>query len=173
MIALRHMDFDQARQDVADWISGFVEKPNPLLSGWAPCPYARAARLQNKIRLDIGVGPWLDLRQISWHGLDDLDVIVMIYDPAQWPLDRFRYQWQTAQHEFLSPKGLLCLEDHPEDAEAVNGVVMNQGTWALLLIQQQSKLEEAAEQLAAKGYYQGWPEAYLDSVFHGRQDPRS
>jgi hypothetical protein len=103
----------------------------------------------------------------------DLDVIVVIYDAQEWPLDRFRHQWQTAQTEFLSPKGLLCLEDHPADLESVNGVSMNQGTWALLLIQSKVKLEQAAEQLAAKGYYAGWPDAYLDSVFHNRQDPRS
>ena len=119
------------------------------------------------------MGPWLDLRQISWHGMADLDVIVMIYDPREWPLDRFRHQWQTAQTEFLDAKDLLCLEDHPADPESVNGVSMNQGTWALLLVQQKSKLEEAAQQLAAKGYYQDWPEEYLHSVFHGRRDPRS
>lgn len=167
------MDTVQARIDVTNWITGFVEKPNPLLNGWAPCPYARAARLQNQIRLDIGLGPWLDLRQIARHGLRDLDVIVIIYDPAEWPLDRFRYQWQTAQDEFLSPEGLLCLEDHPADVESVNGVTMNQGTWALLLVQNQNKLEDAARQLAAKGYYNGWPESYLTSVWQNRQDPRS
>lgn len=167
------MDTVQARIDVINWITGFVEKPNPLLNGWAPCPYARAARVQNKIRVDIGMSPWLDLRQLSWHGLKDLDVIVKIYDPAAWPLDRFRSQWQSAQSEFLEPQGLLCLEDHPEDVELVNGVTMNQGTWALLLIQSHSKLEEAAQQLAQRGYYQDWPESYLDNLFQGRQDPRS
>jgi hypothetical protein len=167
------MDTVQARIDVTNWITSFVEKPNALLNGWAPCPYARSARLQSKIRLDIGLGPWLDLRQISWHGLVDLDVIVVIYDAQEWPLDRFRHQWQTAQTEFLSPKGLLCLEDHPADAESVNGVCMNQGTWALLLVQQQAKLDDAARQLAAKGYYADWPEHYLKSVWQGRPDPRA
>lgn len=167
------MDSVQARIDVTNWITGFVEKPNPLLNGWAPCPYARAARMQNKIRIDIGLAPWLDLRQLSWYGIADLDVIVKIYDPKEWPLDRFRSQWQSAQTEFLTKKNLLCLEDHPDDKETVNSVVMNQGTWALLLIQQQSKLEEAARQLAGRGYYNDWPENYLESVFQGRRDPRS
>lgn len=167
------MDTVQARIDVVNWITGFVEKPNPLLNGWAPCPYARSARVQSKISLDIGVAPWLDLRQISWHGMRDWDVIVKIYDPQQWPLDRFRSEWQSAQTEFLASKSLLCLEDHPADPEYVNGVLMNQGTWALLLVQDHSKLESAAKQLAGQGYYHDWPEEYLQSLFHGRQDPRS
>lgn len=167
------MDIVQARIDVTNWITGFVEKPNPLLNGWAPCPYARAARLQNRIQIDIGIAPWLDLRQTARYGIKDLDVVIKIYDPKQWPLDRFRAQWQSAQDGFLTPKGLLCLEDHPDDAESVNGVSMNQGTWALLLVQHKDKLEEAAEQLAAKGYYQDWPEHYLESVLQGRRDPRA
>lgn len=167
------MDIVQARVDVINWLTGFVEKTNPLLNGWAPCPYARAARLQNKIRIDIGLDPWEDLQQIAQTGMRDLDVIVEIYDPEEWPLDQFRKQWQLAQSEHLVPNGLLCLEDHPDDIETVNGAVMNQGTWALLLVQQQSKLDEAARQLAAKGYYNGWPEDYLRDVFQGRQDPRS
>lgn len=167
------MDTVQARIDVTNWITGFVEKPNALLNGWAPCPYARAARVQNRIRIDIGVAPWLDLRQLSWHGMSDLDVIIKIYDPQEWPLDRFRSEWQSAQAEFLDSKGLLCLEDHPDDPETVNGVSMNQGTWALLLLQQRQKLEEAAQQLAKQGYYQHWPEHYLQQVLEGRQDPRA
>lgn len=167
------MDIVQARIDVINWITGFVEKPNPLLNGWAPCPYARAARLQDRVRVDIGVAPWLDLRQTAHHGIKDLDVIIKIYDPRAWPLDRFRSEWQSAQQEFLTPRGLLCLEDHPADPESVNGVIMNQGTWALLLLQHTDKLEEAAEQLAARGYYRDWPEHYLESVFLNRRDPRS
>lgn len=167
------MDIEQAKIDVANWITDFVEKPNPLLGDWAPCPYSRAARLQNKIRIDIGLSPWLDLRQISWHGLGNFDVIVVIYDPQEWPLDRFRYQWQSAQSDFLLSKGLLCLEDHPSEVEIVNGVCMNQGTWALLLVQHKIKLEDAARQLASKGYYKDWPQDYLQSLFQGRSDPRT
>lgn len=167
------MDIVQAQIDVTNWITGFVENPHPLLNGWAPCPYARAARLQNRVRIDVGVAPWLDIRQISWYRMRDLDVVVKIYDPAEWPLDRFRSEWQTAQAEFLAACDLICLEDHPADAESVNGVVMNQGTWALLLIQSRSQLDQAADQLASKDYYRAWNEDYLKLVFQGRRDPRS
>jgi len=166
------MDTVQARIDVTNWLTGFVEKPNALLNGWAPCPYARAARLQNKIAMDIGKDPYLDLKQIAQQGIADLDVIIRIYDPAKWPLELFRSKWTQAQQECLAPNGLLCLEDHPSESESVNGVVMNQGTWALLLIQSRHKLEEAARQLAAKGYYDHWPEEYLRQVLDHREDPR-
>lgn len=167
------MDITKAKVDVTEWLTSFVEKANPLLNGWAPCPYARAARLQGKISLDIGSDPGSDLQGLAENGLGQLDVVVKIYDPTIWPLTEFRDSWMSAQSDFLDPKGLLCLEDHPDASEIVNSVVMNQGTWALLLIQSKHKLEEAAKCLAARDYYRDWPEPYLESVFLNRQDPRA
>jgi hypothetical protein len=37
------MNFSQAKTDIEQWIVDFVEKPNPMLNNWAPCPYARQA----------------------------------------------------------------------------------------------------------------------------------
>jgi hypothetical protein len=64
------------------------------------------------------------------------------------------------------------MEDHPSDPEIVNGVCMNQGTYALALIQGLSDLNVKARQMAAKGFYHGWPEEYLQGLFNHRQDPR-
>jgi hypothetical protein len=166
------MDHVQAKMDVINWITGFVEKPNPLLNGWAPCPYARQARMQSQIDIRIGQTPNQDLENITAHDFKDLDVIALIYDPVEWPLLTFRSAWQHMQNQVLEDRGIYVLEDHPEDLEQVLGVVMNQGSWALLFVQLRHKLEEAANQLAAKGYYDNWPETYLDSLFHGRHDPR-
>jgi hypothetical protein len=158
---------------VINWITGFVEKSNPMLNGWAPCPYARKARIDNKIEVRIGQHPRQDLVDIADHGLGELDVLVLIYDPEQYQLADFRRCWQQAQAENLDAKGLMVLEDHPQDIEDVGGVIMNQGTWALLFVQYRDRLEEAAQMLAKKGYYDGWPADYLEQLFHQRKDPRT
>ena len=36
------------------WMQEFLEQPNPNLGNWAPCPYARAARVNNKIKIVKG-----------------------------------------------------------------------------------------------------------------------
>jgi hypothetical protein len=64
------------------------------------------------------------------------------------------------------------LEDHPDSVEDVNGVVMNQGKYALVLVQSLSKLNVAAKQMGAKGFYHAWPEEYLIELFENRVDPR-
>jgi hypothetical protein len=67
---------------------------------------------------------------------------------------------------------MLALEDHPDDVEIVNGICMNQGTYALAMIQSLSKLDDAAKQMASKGFYHSWPEEYLQVLFKNRTDPR-
>jgi hypothetical protein len=74
--------------------------------------------------------------------------------------------------ETLIPRDLIAMEDHPGDPEIVNGVSMNQGTYALALIQGLSDLNTKARQMAARGFYHDWPEEYLQDLFQHRQDPR-
>lgn len=164
------MDFAKAQQEIVQWIQDFVEKPNPLLDGWAPCPYARQARIEDKISIRAGHDPYFDLCRTFRRGIGDSDVVIYAYDPIEWPLQRFR-NWQRAGK--INPHGLYVLEDHPGEIENVNGLMMNQGTYAILFVQSRNKLEEAARQLVQKDYYAGWPEHYLRDLFQGREDPRS
>jgi hypothetical protein len=79
---------------------------------------------------------------------------------------------KIANKEFLLRNNLLALEDHPSDVEIVNGVCMNQGTYALALVQSLSDLDARAQTLAEKGFYHNWPEEYLTALFQHRRDPR-
>jgi hypothetical protein len=72
----------------------------------------------------------------------------------------------------LVARNLLALEDHPGDPEIVNGVSMNQGTYALALVQSLSDLDKKAKAMAQKGFYNTWTEEYLKGLFFHRKDPR-
>jgi hypothetical protein len=50
---------------------------------------------------------------------------------------------------------------------------MNQGTYALALVQNLTDLDQKAKQMASKGFYNNWPEQYLQGLFQHRKDPRS
>jgi len=62
------------------------------------------------------------------------------------------------------PHNIVALEDHPSDVEKVNGVTMNQGKWAMVLLQNTSKLNNASEILRTQGYYDKWTQEELDDV---------
>ena len=166
------MDKEPVTQDILHWSETFVEVPHPALGGWPPCPFARQARLNHTVQVLIGADPYFDLRNRSRWGMGAHEVIVYAYDPAQWPYSRFHSAIETANTEFLLRKDILALEDHPDSVENVNGVIMNQGKYALVLVQSLSKLNTAAKQMGIKGFYHAWPEEYLTELFENRVDPR-
>lgn len=166
------MNIETVTADILAWSETFVEVPHPALGGWPPCPFARSARLNNTIQVLTGVDPYFDLRNRARWGMGTYEVVVYAYNPAEWPYPRFHAAIEDANQEFLLARDILALEDHPDSVENVNGVVMNQGRYALVLVQSLSKLNTAAKQMAAKGFYHNWPEEYLTGLFTHRQDPR-
>jgi hypothetical protein len=166
------MDIDQVKHNIEQWIVNFVEVPHPALGGFPPCPYARSARLKNSYDVFIGSDPYYDLKNRARNGMGNREVVVYAYDPVEWPHDLFAASLAHANQDFLFAADILALEDHPADQEIVNGVCMNQGTYALALVQSLSDLDTKAKQMASKGFYDSWPEDYLQALFQHRKDPR-
>jgi hypothetical protein len=166
------LNIETVTADILAWSETFVEVPHPSLGGWPPCPFARQARLNKTIQVLTGADPYFDLKNRARWGMGQYEVIVYAYNPAEWPYSRFHTAIESANTEFLLARDILALEDHPEDVENVNGVIMNQGQYALVLVQSLSKLNVAAKQMATKGFYHTWPEPYLKGLFNHRADPR-
>lgn len=165
------MDITQAKIDIINWMTGFVERPHPALNGWPPCPHARRARMDGLFDVRAGkVDPYTDLRIID---LGRFEVIAVVYDPAAFTAVEFEQQIHEVNQAFLVPRNMLALADHPAAPETVNGVSMNQGQWAIAFVQSLSKLDAVAKTLADRGYYHSWPEEYLQDLFEHRKDPRS
>lgn len=166
------MNIDQVRQEIESWLVNFVEVPHPALGGLPPCPFARSARLKKSYAVYLGADPYYDLKNRGRMGMGDKEVIIYVYDPKEWNYEMFSGSIELVNKEVLLPRDMLALEDHPDDVEIVNGVCMNQGTYALAMIQSLSKLNDAAKQMASKGFYHSWPEEYLQVLFKNRTDPR-
>jgi hypothetical protein len=164
------MDWNQARIDVMNWITGFVERPHPLLNNWSPCPFARRARLEGQLDIRPGTTPWRDLFQAD---IEPYEVVMWIYDPQRIDAAELERAVDRLNEEHLTPRGLIALSDHPGSLEQVRGVTLNQGEWALVFLQSLPRLNEHAEMVARRGYYEGWPEDYLQALFQHRRDPRS
>lgn len=166
------LDLNTVTYDIERWIANFVEVPHPSLGGWAPCPYARKARLERDFEVRLGVNPYFDLKFVSQTGIAQ-SVVIFVYESTSYNYEQFHAMIDSANTEFLVGQDLLALEDHPASPEIVNGVSMNQGTYALVLVQSLSDLDQKARAMARKGFYATWPEDYLTELFQHRQDPRS
>ena len=166
------LNIETVTQDIEHWIVNFVEVLHPALGGWPPCPYARSARMKKSYDVRVGVDPYFDLKNQARWGMGNREVIIYAYDPAEWPYELFSNSLKNANNEHLIKADIIALEDHPTDVEMVNGVCMNQGTYALALVQSLSDLNVKAQTIATKGFYHNWPEDYLQGLFEHRQDPR-
>lgn len=166
------MDIEQVKRDIEQWIVNFVEVPHPALGGFPPCPFARQARIKRTFEVYLGTDPYYDLKNRARWGMGNREVIIYAYDPAEWSRELFSASIESANTEHLLRADILALEDHPDDVENVNGVIMNQGKYALALVQCLSDLNAKAKLMANKGFYHNWPEEYLQGLFQHRQDPR-
>lgn len=166
------LNIEQVKQDIEQWMINFVEVPHPALGGWPPCPFARQARIKRSFEVYLGSDPYFDLKNRARYGMGNKEVVIYVYNPQEWTHELFAASIESANREHLLPRDILALEDHPADVENVNGVVMNQGKYAMALVQSLSDLNTKAKQMAAKGFYDSWPEDYLQALFHHRQDPR-
>lgn len=165
------MYFEQARNDVLNWITDFVEKPHPALNGWPPCPFARRARLNKAVDIQPGrIDPYTDLAHFD---IGRNQVVVFVYDPKDHLAGEFFSQIRLVNTGFLIPRGLFALGDHPDHPEVVQGVKMNQGQWALAFLQRKDELEKHARDLVPRNYYHGWDDDYLVDLFDQREDPRT
>lgn len=160
------------KQDIHDWIQNFLGKRNPNLNNWAPCPYARQALREKRVDIRIGTIPERDAKSLASADFTDFDVVLFVYNPTMFDADDFSARIQLLNRQ-LSAQDMLALDDHPDNKETVNDVTFNNGQYALMFTQSLSKLNSAAQILAAKGYYDTWPEEYLTDLFAGRVDPRS
>ena len=167
------MDIETVKADIESWIVNFCEVAHPALGNFPPCPYARSARLKRSYEIYLGVDPYYDLKNRARYGMGNREVIIYAYDPAEWSHELFSASLHSANTEFLLAADILALEDHPADVENVNGVIMNQGKYALALVQSLSDLNQKAKLVAKRGFYDTWPEEYLHALFQHREDPRS
>ena len=159
------MDQEYIKEQLESWMQDFVEKPNPLLNNWAPCPYARQARINKAVEIVFSEPLSLVLNvERSLHLLEDKDVVIVCFDHTL--IDANTIEELVRVHNtVLMSRDYVILEDHPDKAEILNGVRMNFGKCGLLLVQRLSKLSTASGQLKEKGYYDTWPEEnYADVV---------
>jgi hypothetical protein len=147
------------------WMEEFVEKPHPSLGGWPPCPFARQARLSKNIDIRAGTDPFNDstsLIDYDWNK----EVVVFWYDDID---PELFLDCVNRANRVLLEKDIVALEDHPDIEEIIAGVKMNFGLCPIIVLQKNSKLNQAADQLKDKGYYHSWTQADLDKIVTWRR----
>ena len=125
------------KDDIIRWMKEFVEVPHPNFGNFAPCPYAKEARIENKIKFvefpnsrpDSDIEPYV--RNMM---LDEFDVTILIFEKDRWTAKE-TFEIARKMEKIAIGRGLLLSEDHPEMIEVVGDTILNQGDYIIFFIQ--------------------------------------
>lgn len=160
--------------DVYNWIETKLSHDLDEFNGMPACPFAKQAMLDDKIKCvhlknvfgNIVMPDYFlaELENFTYHWPKNKEVIVLGCDPNNISAQSLSEVAEHANSTFLAKRGYIVLEDHPADTETVAGYTVNQGDWALLLLQSRKKIVGAREILKKRGYYKNWDENYYKEV---------
>jgi len=163
-----YIDLNTAKQDLSDWIINFLDVPQEMLNNIAPCPFAKAALVNGKIRFVVGSDSVVqDMLMLNAQWDSEYEGVVLIY-PNDINAENFSDSVEYVNMMFYRHSGLLALEDHPQIPEAIAGLQFNNHKYAIVIVQRAEKLRKASEMLVKRGYYKNWTQHDLDSVVEWR-----
>ena len=163
------MNHDYIVEKLTTWMKEFVEVPNKLLGNWPPCPYARQARINNKIEIVYSGHDVIPATvEQNLNKLEDKDVVIVYFDHKMIQPDELAALVKVYNESFLMSRNYVALEDHPDSVEYVNNVKMNFGECGLLIVSKLDMLNDASDKIQEKGYYKHWSQEELDTVVSWR-----
>jgi len=166
-------------EEIIAWSEHTLQKPNPFYNNLPACPYAQKAWQENKVAI---LFKYEDSYQClystisQWEDVFDLCVIVdMNFEKSP---DVF-HNYLDSLNDAISAgifidKDVWVMGFHPYDE--ANDFIDDQSfmqmvdeEYALVFVQRLSKLQESADKLAEKGYYDNYLAEYdAEAIFNKR-----
>lgn len=148
---------NQMTKEIEDWINETLSKPNEIFGNLPPCPYARKAWKDNKVKVTHDKAVLMEDYAKLKSG--EIDLIMIIQQDAK--IDEL-YKLKDHLESNLG-KDFVILEDHPELKEEVGGMNLNFGK-PVLFVQNRDKLTEARKFLENTDYYKNFEKEYKDDI---------
>jgi len=154
------LDLEKVEQDIQLWIEHFLSLNHPVFNNLPPCPFAKKAWTDGAVQVILCPDPRKFGKEIDLLE-EQKEVLIYIFNRAFITPNMLA---TIAENFNKNHPELLALEDHPEDVEKVQNVIMNHGCYAMILVQNRDKVNRARKILAKQGYYDNWSDEYLESV---------
>lgn len=166
------MDKLTTESDFEHWIMNFLSQPHLVFNNLPPCPFAKESWIKGKVLIkeiknnSLSVADYFlsELDHYSCQWPLEKEVIIICCDPKLISSQDLSEIVKIATEKFLSARGFIALEDHPNEIEKVNDVVLNNGLYATIFLQSFDKLKKSREILKTKGYYKNWSIDYYQDV---------
>jgi len=156
--------------EIAAWSAHTLQKPNPFYNNLPPCPYAQKAWTDNKVAI---LFKYEDSYQSLYSTIsqweDTFDLVIIVDMNFQADPDEF-HEYLEGLNEVIS-RGFFINRDiwlmgfHPQDEpndfiDDNSFMQLVEDEYAMIFVQPLSTVQEAADKLVEKGYYDRYLEEY-------------
>jgi hypothetical protein len=166
-------------EEILQWSETALEKPSPQFNNLPPCPYARKALMDEKVAI---LFKYDDSYQVLYSCVSqfddnfDLAIIVDVHN------DKSAYDF----HEYLESlneaisngmfidKDIWVMGFHPDDdvsetAQETAIEAITDTEYSMIFVQRLTVLQEAADKLDKKGYYDSYDSECIASDIYNRR----
>ena len=157
-------------KEIRQWSAEALEKPSPYFQNLPPCPYARSAWLNNKVAIIFNKEPSYQVLYSCISRFDDVFDLAIIVNtkPSE---DAELFHSYLDQLNDVIANGMFIDKDiwlmgfHPLDepsdfVQEINFDYDVHTEYSMIFVQRLSKLQEAADKLHKKGYYDSYVGEY-------------
>jgi hypothetical protein len=168
-------DHAEIVRELTRHIIDFVEQPHPTFGNLPVCPFARKARLENRIEFTV-----LELTRAGIHALlpsfianAALDMLICI-DPRKDGLSSPEvYQLVQALNQELPIMNLMALGGHPQDPFKIDDLYTRRDPYPNVQLLRLDVGERAHQSIKDSPYYDRWTESNFRDVTVRVPDQRS
>jgi hypothetical protein len=159
-------------QELQRWSERVLTAPSAFFNGIPPCPYARQAWADSKVKVAFGGPSEVLALADGWSGSSDVIIVVA----QDWPNEEIE-GWCESQSKALREKDLTLMAFVPGGGPDTGQPTEEMEDWeplvdeeyAMVFIQSLSDVNAASESLEASGYYENCTPEFRKYVFNRRE----
>jgi hypothetical protein len=162
-------DHAEIVRELYQYIIDFVEQPHPKLGNLPVCPFARKARLENRIQLEVmeltreGVLALVPLFAAN----PEVDLMICIH-PRKDGLSSIEVRrLAEVLNQALPAMNLMAIGLHPDDPFNIDGLYTRREPYPNIQLLRLDVGERAHQSLKNSGYYDRWTESNLRDIAPG------
>lgn len=162
----------EIEQDIWSWIQNYIEEPHKFYDyKFAPCPYARAARLKNKIDVvAYESGNTVEFIRVQVDQLisnDQHSQKIMVFPPSlRW---KYHVRWFIKRlNREIVPKGYYIQYGGAKNTVSKYSSILG-GEYVLVIINKVSDVIDGHKALLRTSYYDNWSLKHYKNVVLRRQ----
>ena len=154
-------------EEIKRWVQDVLNVPSEHFTGMPPCPYAKAAWVNNDVK--IAFGTQHDVMNIcdEWDN-QEASLVIVVIEGVQKELS----VWCEERNTHLAFENLTLMSFVPDDTidtgqpeeEMTNWEPLTDEEYSMVFVQELSELETASAHLMSKGYYKNCTEQFMNYV---------